>query len=191
MYKRRTIVDKMSVITDVIQNAINMILTTKRENIDDMKKEFKKLGLSDEQIEKLISESQQLSNPTNDTNPIDVDVSTSQQKGIEVESVDTASPERTATQEDLNQARETLEALGDETPDNKERRDAAKAEIERLEKVLNTAEGGRRRTKRKGRKGSRKSKKGSKKSKKGAKKSQKGGRRSRKYRRKHSHRRKH
>ena len=50
--------------------------------------------------------------------------------------------------------------------------------------------GGRRRTKRKGRKGSKKSKKGAKKSKKGAKKSQKGGR-SRKNRRKHSHRRKH
>ena len=51
--------------------------------------------------------------------------------------------------------------------------------------------GGRRRTKRKGRKGSRKSKKGAKKSKKGAKKSQKGGRRSSKNRRKQSSRRKH
>jgi hypothetical protein len=50
--------------------------------------------------------------------------------------------------------------------------------------------GGRRRTKRKGRKGSKKSKKGAKKSKKGAKKSQKGGRSS-KNRRKHSRRRKH
>ena len=55
--------------------------------------------------------------------------------------------------------------------------------------------GGRRRTKRKGRKGIRKSrkgaKKGAKKSRKGAKKSQNGGRRSSKNRRKHSHRRKH
>jgi hypothetical protein len=51
-------------------------------------------------------------------------------------------------------------------------------------------DGGRRRTKRKGRKGSRKSKKGAKKSKKGAKKSQKGGR-SRKNRRKQSRQRKH
>jgi hypothetical protein len=51
-------------------------------------------------------------------------------------------------------------------------------------------DGGRRRTKRKGRKGSKKSKKDAKKSKKGAKKSQKGGR-SRKNRRKQSRRRKH
>lgn len=84
------------------------------------------------------------------------------------------SPEKAAAKTELDDAQKALNDMGEETPENKEARDAAVAKVDTLTTAYNAMAGGRRRSRRHSGKKSKKSKKNSKKS--SARKSKKSGR---------------